>query len=564
MQSERAPIQKLAYYSAHRGLVWAPNGEFHHFARQCDPIHTMNGYWKFNSYDDDRRAYKCGLYTPEAVLIAQDVGDGVYDNITLRWVSGKLDPENRPTVGTAAAHLEAIYNERRILGKSLSFRGRVPLYSISTEQRLVNYRITRSGTQGDALSEEVLVSPSQHTFSSDTVSLIVASGGCTRSRTPLSVSAPASLHRAQDKSTLNDVQVDNSLYTANFQPTSDGIGASPASVPSRIPSPLAQANGNQSSESEKRGQLAVMPGLTVSKQQTSTAVSAQRSMESQTERQTPSLFHTLRAATSNSTLPLLSSVQATSRSALRIQSALAPTTTTPHSASPVRSSQIASDRQHIRSDSIAPTLLAQKSPRRTSSLDPRLRGRVRPTSACTVKSAETAFLSPTTTSGSLEDFNHTEGDEDYYVAQDGYDTANDLTYSVCSLSSTNLRPSQLYDAQSATLPCMSCGVVTTHATHCWIKEATLSLRAPDELAASNYRDLVADVKRFDPGPWTTHVGPPKEVAVDDPHTQVQGMAEMIRNLETSKEDPELQTLDAEFTVLLWALKSSGNVQIMKA
>ncbi|KAF9694886.1 hypothetical protein EKO04_006902 [Ascochyta lentis] len=297
----------------------------------------MNGYWKFNSYDDDRRAYKCGLYTPEAVLIAQDVGDGVYDNITLRWVSGKLDPENRPTVGTAAAHLEAIYNERRILGKSLSFRGRVPLYSISTEQRLVNYRITRSGTQGDALSEEVLVSPSQHTFSSDTVSLIVASGGCTRSRTPLSVSAPASLHRAQDKSTLNDVQVDNSLYTANFQPTSDGIGASPASVPSRIPSPLAQAN-----------------------------------------------------------------------------------------------------------------------------------------------------------------------------------------------------------------------------------EATLSLRAPDELAASNYRDLVADVKRFDPGPWTTHVGPPKEVAVDDPHTQVQGMAEMIRNLETSKEDPELQTLDAEFTVLLWALKSSGNVQIMKA
>jgi hypothetical protein len=159
------PTTSLKYYSAHRGPVWGPDGEFHHFARYVDQIHVQNGFWKFCSYEDDQRAYSRGLMNPEAVLVAQDVGDGNYDDIMLRWVPGELDPSNKPTVGTAAAHLETIYSERRVLGKSLSFRGRVPLYLISTDQRLLNYRLRKYGVQKDGLPDKILVLSSQHLFS---------------------------------------------------------------------------------------------------------------------------------------------------------------------------------------------------------------------------------------------------------------------------------------------------------------------------------------------------------------------------------------------------------------
>lgn len=173
-QPSSASTTYVAYYSAHRGPVWRSDGGFHHFARQCDPIHTKNGYWRFCTYQDDRRAYERGLSTPEAVLIAQDVGDGTYDDILLRWVSGELDTGNKPTVGTAAAHLETIYSERRLLGKSLSFRGRVPLYPVSTDQRLINYRLVRYGIQRGVFSETVFTSPSSQLSPSESVPLIPA------------------------------------------------------------------------------------------------------------------------------------------------------------------------------------------------------------------------------------------------------------------------------------------------------------------------------------------------------------------------------------------------------
>jgi hypothetical protein len=96
----------------------------------------------FHAVDDERRAYELGLNSPEAVLIAQDVGDGTYDNIMLRWAPGELNLSSVPYVGSATAHLETIYDERKMMGKTLSFRGQVPLYPTSSDPRLL--RLTRS------------------------------------------------------------------------------------------------------------------------------------------------------------------------------------------------------------------------------------------------------------------------------------------------------------------------------------------------------------------------------------------------------------------------------------
>lgn len=91
--------------------------------------HMYNGYWKFGTYDDDKRTHARGLDTPESVLLEQDRGDKSYDDIEIRWVPGLNDPYlRRPISGSAAQHLESIYEIRRIMGKPMSLRDQVPVY----------------------------------------------------------------------------------------------------------------------------------------------------------------------------------------------------------------------------------------------------------------------------------------------------------------------------------------------------------------------------------------------------------------------------------------------------
>lgn len=152
-----ASTNSTKYYSAHRGPVFGADGHFDHFLRSCDPVHLKNGYWKFSTYDDDRRAYEYGFSDPEEILKAQDAGDGDYNDIFLLWVPGELDTSNKTSVGTAAVHLQTIYNERKLLGKTLSFRGAVPLYPVSRDQRLLQYRLTRYGIQKGKLPNDLLM-----------------------------------------------------------------------------------------------------------------------------------------------------------------------------------------------------------------------------------------------------------------------------------------------------------------------------------------------------------------------------------------------------------------------
>ncbi|KAJ4395234.1 hypothetical protein N0V91_010984 [Didymella pomorum] len=121
--SKPALSNNIKYYSAYRGPVHGADGKFHHFARQCDPEHEKNGYWRFATYGDDQRAHLRGFCNPEEILQAQNAGDGQYDDIFLLWVPGNLDNDNKTSIGTAAMHLKTIYNERKLLGKTLAFRG---------------------------------------------------------------------------------------------------------------------------------------------------------------------------------------------------------------------------------------------------------------------------------------------------------------------------------------------------------------------------------------------------------------------------------------------------------
>lgn len=81
------------------------------------------------------------------------------------------------------------------------------------------------------------------------------------------------------------------------------------------------------------------------------------------------------------------------------------------------------------------------------------------------------------------------------------------------------------------------------------------------LTVLDYRTLADAVEHFDPGPWTTHFVPP-EPEPEDAATQMRGMAAVIRNEDSYKQDPELHGLPDDLMMMLWAFKTSENVQVI--
>ncbi|KZM27098.1 hypothetical protein ST47_g1758 [Ascochyta rabiei] len=337
----------------------------------------------------------------------------------------------------------------------------------------------------------------------------------------------------------------------------------PPSVSHRVTSPRAQVTtmgSIRSAGSQELTQLALPSGSPHFEPQKPSTVPTQSPLGSRMATQTLSLPNTLTHTTPHDAFALPSSQQADDGPIMSFQPLLAPINTCHDTA---LSDLPASNIHHAISNS-KHTLLAPKHLCGASSLNSRLQESMRPAGDQTSNSADNVSLSPATGLEVLEEFDPTEDDEHDYIVQDYDDTPKHFKDSVHSLLRANPTPSQVYDAQSAALPCMSCGIISTHESQCWIKEAALCLKVTTELSVLEYRELAASVQRFDPGPWTTHVGPPIEVELDDPHTQVQVMAEIIRNLNTNAENPILQTQNDQLMSLFWALSSSGSVRNMEA
>ncbi|KAF1915425.1 hypothetical protein BDU57DRAFT_273071 [Ampelomyces quisqualis] len=135
-QNVSGGTQSLKYHSAYYGIVTDRHGKFTNFVRRPDDSHLRNGYWRFNSLQDEHLAYFRGLRTPEDLLRAVDRGDGTHEDISLRWIPGQIDTVlKRSIAGFAGQHLREIYDMRRFLGKPLSFRNQVPLYPVHPRMR---------------------------------------------------------------------------------------------------------------------------------------------------------------------------------------------------------------------------------------------------------------------------------------------------------------------------------------------------------------------------------------------------------------------------------------------
>jgi hypothetical protein len=121
------------YTSAYTDIVYDKNGAFWHFSCTPNDMHREEGYWKFTTDEDMRRAYRSGFYTPEKLLLAVDSHYGTYEDINLRWMPGKNGPQFMGQMeGNAGYHLRVIYDIKKFLGGPVSFRGKTPRYPTSS------------------------------------------------------------------------------------------------------------------------------------------------------------------------------------------------------------------------------------------------------------------------------------------------------------------------------------------------------------------------------------------------------------------------------------------------
>ncbi|KAH3952875.1 hypothetical protein HBI56_229940 [Parastagonospora nodorum] len=126
------------------------------------------------------------------------------------------------------------------------------------------------------------------------------------------------------------------------------------------------------------------------------------------------------------------------------------------------------------------------------------------------------------------------------------------------------------------MPCMDCGeeVEKGHKAGCHLGENSNTFIAnpmqanevtdiaPMKLTVLDHRVLADCVERFDPGPWTTHQGPPAEPELETPEDQIRGMADIIRNEDTYKSDAELCLLPDDLMILAWAMKTAPNIEVI--
>ena len=391
----------------------------------------------------------------------------------LRWVPGELDLDNKSSVGTAAAHLRAIYDERRVLGKQQQFRGRVPLYPIGSDQRLIDYRLMRYGLRKCILPETVLVLPCRQAPSCNTVfqhSTLIQSAMVSHSRGPVSMSESVSAEVQEDGALHSVMQTDHKQHPISPHRNLHTVRSSFLSASPHISSLLARTAPISSKSSFGSQQQSQSVPRSISPQprpQSPVILPAQSSMNFSTVFQPQFMPYFPRPPTSSTKLPKLSSPQANTRSVSPLQAALMPRST-PRNTTPTQSRASISNSAPIRPSLVDSSLLTQRHFIKASPLISRPQASTRSDSTYVFKGASCSFLLPVAKKDTCKE--HTliyVGEEActmYY--SDGFaDKPVGLTsLPVCA----DLTSLQRFNLQSLVLPCMDCGLTEVHASHCWI------------------------------------------------------------------------------------------------
>ncbi|KAH7345875.1 hypothetical protein BKA66DRAFT_576870 [Pyrenochaeta sp. MPI-SDFR-AT-0127] len=609
------PAAPSLYQGAYnRGYVPGPDGSFHHFIRVVDESHMLNGYWKFGSYADDRSAHARGLDTPESVLLAQDRGEESYDDIAIRWIPGMNNLYlKRPLSGSAAQHLETIYETKRILGEPMSLRNQVPVYSNQPHNALKQFWENKERMEQKnrpttpTLSTSIVLSSSQPSGAS--------------SHSVLSTSSPqkqlSDSSRRQkncEESTNNDqgttvralVTDHTQTCPLNSVPQNSakdwGLRKASAHNNVKVPPPETSHLTNISISDPNKATQASQPGPPLYPAEGRTdAPSPSQSSQLTTH---PSLAYTLGSLRSKprghqycspySTSPAPArplthdsvgsvdtpyNVPTGTARTFRPESThtsvalIAQARTLKDSTLPEQQSQYhivpiglhLSGRGEVESTTKLPHTSFKLSSGISSDtqLDPTrgVRRTRRPRLPTTVNGNSSIELGTDAASTGWEQSKKFANSPQKSRSREGMvpdGTNSDDHVASNWLSDPKPWPHGEMEAYSG-LPCMDCELNVGHKWDCHIG----NLKPMKNLTELDYRSLADAVERFDPGPWTTHFNLFPRTEPEEPAAQIEGMAAVIRDEASYKSDPELHVLPDEVMIMLWAFKVSPNVEVVE-
>jgi len=605
------------YHSAYHGTALDPDGNFSHFVRTIDNSHQRRGYWKFASVEDDRRAHARGFSTPEEVLLEQDRSLDSFDHIILRWVPGSENASPRGILsGTARLHLMTMYELRMLLEQPLSLRGQVPVYPIHQDPRLEQYWKAKANLQ------ELNVSKGPIIETASTAPPLPTPKPLSHHRsTPSEPPSQQSTVACTQQETNTQDTCGTSICTNDLslrlpaQSTASPLTSPPQTTGPPTPNETANISNTRPTDSQVDDEIPDEPSSvywdpkgdlgtplvfelqSLDDDEVSTNVSVP-SNETYLEGLSDLLLflpppHTLETSLPSthdtsqhvrqsspgrplSPLPLSNPVQS------------APLSLQPHvQTSDAEFSQrncfeqiekdfAVHDVEHCPSSTdtagiTAPDTVVQSKP--TSAPDC-----IKPSGDHTIGHEDLVSIGTSTPSAVPGDMTVSPLDVlDKGLHGLDWQTETRAPQAAIPHCAQTDSPKRRQDAY-LDIPCMDCGLeeVEGHTPDCHIN-SELPLLSPTGHIPSltqsigmffsknptilDYRRLADAVERFDPGPWTTHFNPFPTPPPEEPEAQISGMADIIRNEDSYKNDVDLHGLPDSVMILLWAFKTSPGIEV---
>lgn len=582
----RIPTETFtAYHTAYTGKPVTANGKFHHFESITDESHRQRGHWCFESVQDDHRALARHMLTPEAILVEQDrSGDTSFDEIILRWMPGSDETEMKAgLVGPASSHLRTLYTLKKITGQPLSFRGQTPVYPISQDPRVKQYWATYSSPHSKVSTDAAAVD------SSNTMNSTISRG--TQSGPSNTSGSFHDTNLAPKPSSLSHGTPNTPKALSPLKPPND-FGFSEPHQPIASPS-TPVAHGPSTSTVRVKNSKTLDKAATHNKHGEFTPAGTEHHGVDSAPQVLqmellggPEVFPATKGPVTPDFLndgPIPSShytALSTRDASLPVspEHALLQQSVSPpqHPAPPPRSYEEAPQcdleewggMEQIEKD-LAALIASDAVLEDTEHVDVRAGDTLRTASL-------TSFVDTSESKKGNTDPNEAKSSQlsvsssnapnsPSSVADDErivIDCEGDIGV-VQPMSPPAIEP-DIHPRSSAgylDIPCMDCGLmeIEGHAFDCHIGNIIFS----DKLTFLDYRRIADAVEYFDPGPWTTHFDPYPTPPPEDPEAQIIGMADVIRNEESYKNDEELHSLPDSMMVLLWALRSLPGVKVLR-
>ncbi|CAA9958152.1 hypothetical protein PTMSG1_01724 [Pyrenophora teres f. maculata] len=557
LQSYEEYLQtSAAYYTAYRGLLRSEDGSFGGFIREPQPVHLIAGYWIFRYKKDEQRAHARGIWEPEQILMATELGQSNYEDIEIRWMRGYNDPNaTMALAGTASWHLGAINEIRRLLGWPLSSRDHTPIYPSGTDARLKRYWDAKYAL----LHPQLLVAP-----------------------TPVTLALSADNSVPEPPQTAISTGSSNSVPTQESEVTNHTAAKSPLTLKgedSRTLSPNTPPPGSGPDDQIRYPQpttdqaawhkQVTLNGIREPVQQISPAEIPEQ-IEHADDWDTDSSGTYIECEKDAPTGP---DVPAGVHTPL---------------CAGTRTHADASDSTHLRTEFRtefdAPTNVeGPTSANASTHQDVPSNAGVSLNATATTDAeayvyASVSAMAIVSTNASIA--TTTAASEDFKLPTDATvpDNSKVSNYAMAPIDTNIPSPADVptkakfvtaakvntdivseevrtYMEDLKNLPCMDCGELERHTTDCHLA----NLKPKDNLTMLDYRVLADAVERFDPGPWKTHFDQFPAREPEDAATQIRGMAEIIRNEDSYKNNVELHRLPDDLMIMLWAFTVSGQV-----